>query len=187
MEQIEQDFFNRIVKSSEETKHFEPVGLKEMCRYIIKLLNDETRYGKHASSFKDYYDLASQYPNNIEDISYVFAGKYISSMAYGFVSSSFLEAIMSEILTEEEKEKAKKILDELKKSGLSLKDYFQSRAEYDQSKDLFEQLSLIDTYVYYEINKYWIQLNNDEINRAIDAIDKRNNQISKDPRLWLKM
>ena len=108
-------------------------------------------------------------------------------MPYGFVSSSFLEKIMSAVLTKEEKEKSEQILNDLKNSGLSRKEYFQSKTEYNLSKDLFDQLSLIDAYVYYEMRKYEIQLKNEEMNRIIDAIDKRNDRISKDPQLWLKM
>ncbi len=186
-EDTEDFFLNCIAKRSGAINHSEPIGLKEMCKYIIKLLNDETRYGKCAKDFKGYYDLASQYPNNIEEISHVFAEKYIKSMTYGFVSSSFLETIMSEILTKEELEKANKIIDWLKDSGLSLDDYFQTRTEYDSSEDLFDQLSLVDSYVYYEMRKYEIQLKNDEMNRIIDANQRRNNRISKDPQLWLKM
>lgn len=187
MENVEQDNLSRIVNCGETLKHFEPVGLGKMCKYIIKFLKDSSRYGNRAKEFKRYYDLASKYPDNIEEISYVFGDKYINSMVYGFVSSYFLEAIMTEVLTKEEREKAKKILNELKSSGLSLEDYLQCRTEYDSSKDLFEQLSLVDSYIYYEMRKYEIQLKNDEINRSIDTIRKRNNQISRDPRLWLKI
>lgn len=187
MEQVEQDFWDRIIRSSETLKHFEPVGLKDMCRYITKFLKDESRYGDHVKQFNKYYKLASQYPNNVEKISNVFAGTFTNSMTYGFVSSSFLEKIMSAVLTKEEKEKSEQILNDLKNSGLSRKEYFQSKTEYNLSKDLFDQLSLIDAYVYYEMRKYEIQLKNEEMNRIIDAIDKRNDRISKDPQLWLKM
>ena len=187
MSEVEQDFFDRILSGNNIEKKFEPVGLREMCRYLTKFLQDESRYGNHTKQYKNYYRLASKYPNNMEKLKSTFGGKFKQSMVYGFVSSSLLEEIITTVLTEAEQSKAKRIIDELKNSGLSFDDYYQSKTEYDSNRDLFDQLSLVDTYIYYEMRMHRIQLETDEVNRSIDAINKRKNLIYKDPTIWFKV